>query len=387
MQSFAQGWLVTTLTTSALALGLVNFAFSLPSLLLMPFGGVAADRIDRRTILLWTQGVLLVLAAIMGVLVATGHLQLWHIYLIAVPLGIAAAYEMPAHQAFYPQLIEREDLPLAIPLNQASFHGSRVIGPALGSLVVGLWGTAAAFFANSASFLAVILSLLLIRPRPPAPSSSGSTFGMMREGMEYVRERPAILALLGLTGITTLFIFPNLAVLTPYYAQHVLQVGAGGLGMIMSGSGIGAFIGAALLLGVRAEQRVQRMTIACTVIIGTMSLLAWSQSLWLSTAAAMLQSFCMSQALGLSSVIVQEIIPDHLRGRVMGLYSLMFTGLMPFAAVIIPLLVDRIGMRWELQGAGLLYGICALGFMALLRRHYGQTHRTPDREPPVQRRG
>jgi MFS family permease len=236
--------------------------------------------------------------------------------------------------------------------------------------VIGLWGTAAAFFANAASFLAVILSLLLIRPRPPAPGRGGSTLSMMREGMQYVRERPAIMALLGLTGITTLFIFPNLAVLIPYYAQHVLNVGPGGLGTIMSGSGIGAFVGATLLLGVRAEQRVGRMTVACAVIMGTMSVLAWSQNLWLSTAAAMLQSFCMSQALGLASVIVQELVPDELRGRVMSLYSLMFTGLMPFAAILIPTLVDRIGMRWELQGAALLYGGCALGIMAFLRRHH-----------------
>src|SRR5947209_8242819 len=159
MQAFAQGWVVTGLTSSAFALGLVNFCNSIPTLVLMPFGGVAADRLERRRILVWTQVTMLILAAVMGVLIASHRLHLWHIYVIALLLGVAAAYDMPAYQAFYPQLVEREDLPQAISLNQATFHGARIIGPAAASVVVALWGTAAAFFANAASFVAVIISL------------------------------------------------------------------------------------------------------------------------------------------------------------------------------------------------------------------------------------
>src|SRR5205085_5168160 len=126
------------------------------TLLLMPFGGVAADRWERRRILILTQWAMLILAALMGALIAAGRLQLWHVYALSLLLGIASAFDMPAYQAFYPQLVEREDLPQAISLNQATFHGSRIIGPALAGAIVALWGTAAAFFANAASFLAVI---------------------------------------------------------------------------------------------------------------------------------------------------------------------------------------------------------------------------------------
>ena len=165
MQQFAQGWVVTTLAGSALALASVNFAASIPMLILMPFGGVAADRMERRRILLVTQSVMAVLAVLLGVLIQAHRLRLWHVWLIALLLGLATAYDLPAYQSFYPQLVETEDLPQAIALNQATFHGSRIIGPAIASWFVALWGMAAAFFANGASFLAVIGSLLLIKPR------------------------------------------------------------------------------------------------------------------------------------------------------------------------------------------------------------------------------
>src|SRR5205807_1482162 len=140
-----------------------------------------------------------------------------------------------------------EDLPQAIALNQAAFNGSRIIGPALAGYLVALWGTAAAFFANAASFVAVLLSLGMIRPRPPAVGMErASATQMMREGFLYVRERPQVQSLLGLTGITTLFIFPNLAVLSPFYARYVLHEGPGGLGTLMSMSGAGALLGSVL---------------------------------------------------------------------------------------------------------------------------------------------
>ncbi|MCC2668041.1 MAG: putative transporter, partial [Armatimonadetes bacterium] len=241
MQTFAQGWVVANLTKTALALGFVNFLMAVPTLLLMPIGGVLADRMERRQILIYTQWLMLVLALVMGVLVSTGRLELWHVYLIAIPTGIATAFELPAYQSFYPQLVEKDDLPQAISLNQATFHGARIVGPALASGFVAIWGTAAAFYANAGSFLAVIAGLMLIRRRPPASSDrKSSTRNFMGEGMRYVRERPELQALLGMTAITTLFIFPNLAVLMPFYAKHILHTGASGLGWIMGISGGGS---------------------------------------------------------------------------------------------------------------------------------------------------
>jgi MFS family permease len=368
MQAFAQGWVVTNMTTSAFALGLVNFCSSIPTLVLMPFGGVTADRLERRRILMVTQWTMMVLAAVMGVLVAIHRLQLWHVYLIALLLGIATAYDLPAYQAFYPELIEREDLPQAISLNQATFNGSRILGPAAASAVVALWGTAAAFFANAASFLAVIVSLGLIRPRPrPAGAGRASVWDMMREGIAYVRDRPRVQALLGITGITTLFVFPNMAVLTPFYALHVLQVGAAGLGLMMSMSGTGALIGSILLLTVPAESRVGRIALAAATILVTLSILAWSRHLWLSASAVAFQSMAISTSLGLASIIVQEMVPDALRGRVMSLYSLMFTGVMPFSSLLITTMADALGMRHELQISAVLYAMMASVLLWRLR--------------------
>jgi len=367
MQQFAQGWVVTTLASSAFALASVNLAASIPILILTPFGGVAADRMDRRRILLFTQSVLAVLAVVLGVLIQAGHLRLWHVWMIAVLLGLATAYDLPAYQSFYPHLVEREDLPQAIALNQAAFHGSRIVGPAIASWFVAQWGMAAAFFANGASFLAVIGSLLLIKPRDATGGRTNKRLSMA-EGVRYVREHPQIVALLGLTVITTMFVFPNAATLMPFYAKHVLQVGPGGLGVMMAASGAGAFLGAIFLLALPRRFRIGWITTALVVIALTLSALAWSRYLAVSAAAAAVLSFGISNTLGVASTMVQESVPDALRGRVMSLYSLAFTGVAPFAALAIARLADVIGMRRELLLAAVLYGICGVLLIPMLRR-------------------
>jgi len=367
MQQFAQGWVVTTLASSAFALASVNLAASIPILILTPFGGVAADRMDRRRILLFTQSVLAVLAVALGVLIQASHLQLWHVWMIAVLLGIATAYDLPAYQSFYPQLVEKEDLPQAIALNQAAFHGSRIIGPAIASWFVAQWGMAAAFFANGTSFLAVIGSLLLIKPRDVTGGRTNKRLSMA-EGVRYVRENPQIVALLGLTVITTMFVFPNVATLMPFYAKHVLQVGAGGLGVVMAVSGAGAFLGAMFLVALPRRFRIGWIMTALVVIALCLSALAWSRHLAVSVAAAALLSFGISSTLGVASTMVQERVPDALRGRVMSLYSLAFTGVAPFAALAIARLADVIGMRRELLLAAVLYGIFGVLLFPMLRR-------------------
>jgi len=367
MQQFAQGWVVTTLASSALALASVNLAASIPILVLTPFGGVAADRIERRRILLVTQSVLAILAVVLGLLVQAGHLLLWHIWLIAALLGIATAYDLPAYQSFFPQLVEREDLSQAIALNQATFHGSRIIGPAIASWLVAQWGMAAAFFANGASFLAVIGSLLLIRPRAATGGTAHKKLSMA-EGARYVREHSQIVALLGLTVITTMFVFPNAATLMPFYAKHVLEVGPAGLGVMMAASGVGAFLGAVFLVALPRWFRTVWIMTALVVNAVMLSALGWSRYLAASVTAAAVLSFGISSTLGVASTMVQESVPDGLRGRVMSLYSLAFTGVAPFAALAIARLADGIGMRRELLLAAVLYGICGILLIPMLRR-------------------
>ena len=374
MQQFAQGWVVTTLAGSALALASVNFAASIPMLILMPFGGVLADRMERRRILLVTQSVMAALAVLLGVLIQIHHLRLWHIWLIALLLGLATAYDLPAYQSFYPQLVETEDLSQAISLNQATFHGSRIIGPAIASWCVALWGMAAAFFANGASFLAVIGSLLLIKSRAATAKSPLKTSQFMAEGVRYVRERENILALFGLTAITTIFVFPNVAVLMPFYAKHVLHVGPVGLGWIMAVSGVGALLGAACLVVIPRGVRTGWIMTALVVVTFTLFALSWSRHLPLSVTAVAVASFGVASSLGLTSIMIQESVPDALRGRVMSLYALAFTGVMPFAALGVARLADVIGMRRELLFAAVAYAICGTLLMPMLRRTNRETH-------------
>ena len=368
MQQFAQGWVVTNLAPSALALASVNLAASIPTLILMPFGGVMADRMERGRILLITQWAMAVLAVLMGVLVLSGRLHLWHVWMIALLLGLATAYDLPAYQSFYPQLVERKDLPQAIALNQATFNGSRIVGPALAAWVVARWGMAAAFFANGASFLAVIGSLLLISPRAAAAKGPSNTRHFMAEGLRYVRKRPHLLTLFGLTSITTMFVFPNVSILMPFYAKHVLQVGPGGLGAIMAVSGAGAFLGAACLLALPHSVRVAWMMSALTVNTLALCALAWSRHLGLTIAAVAILSLGISSSLGVASTMVQESIQDILRGRVMSLYALAFTGVMPFAALAVARLADVIGMRRELIVSAVLYGICGMLLLRMFRK-------------------
>jgi MFS family permease len=367
MQALATNWVVLAqITKSAAALGWINFASALPMLVLSLFGGVAADRRDKRRILFVTQTVLMLLAFLFAVLVASGHLRLWHVLLMSVLGGVAAAYDMPAFQAYYPTLVKREDLAQAIALNQASFHGSRLIGPALGGLAIQWWGASSAFVANGLSFVAVLVALILIRARPgPAESGRGSTFAAMAEGLRFVRQDVRLQSLMGITALTTLLVFPNIAVLLPLYAQVVLHMGPGGMGGLMAASGLGALVGAVALLGIAPRARVQRIALGMGAIPVGLTVLAHSHLFWLSAAAVAVQSVGLATAMGLVATILQQSVPDHLRGRVMSVHGMMFVGIMPFAALLVPGIADRLGLPRELQIAAIFYAL--VGAVLLVR--------------------
>ncbi len=371
MQNFAQGWVVAGMSSSALSLGLINFAASIPTLLLMPLGGIAADRMERRTILVYSSLAMGIVASITGFLIGGNQLQFWHLIVLALLLGSATAYELPAYQSFYPQLISKEELPQAIALNQATFNGARIIGPALAAAFVAAWGTAAAFHANALSFLAVLISLYFIKRRPPANTHKGGSAGkMFKEGLAYVKERPVVGALLGVTALTTLCVFPNLAVLMPYYVKHVLHLKEAALGTIMSISGLGSLIGALLLLNVPRSKRVHSIGLSGLAITIGLVLMAGSRSLWFAVAAIALISTSISFSVGLASIMIQESVPDQLRGRVMSLFTLTFTGIMPFAALAVTGLADRFTMPVELLILTTIYGV---GMLLLVSRLW--THR------------
>jgi MFS family permease len=381
MQTMALNWVVVNqLTRSAAVLGWINFASSVPMLLFTLLGGVAADRQDRRKILLVTQFVMMALAFVFAWLVAQKGLALWQVLLLSALGGLAAAYDMPAFQAYYPTLVRREDLSRAIALNQASFHGSRVVGPALAGLAIAWWGAPSAFIGNGLSFGAVILALLLIRTRPgPGNNSRGGMRGALAEGLRYVARDPGLQALLGLTAITTLFVFPNFGVLLPLYAREVLSTGPGGLSLLMSTSGLGALLGALALLRVAPERRVRRIAEGiAAVTVGTL-ILGQTRSLPLAAAATALLSFGVASMMGLVSTIIQATVPDALRGRVMSVHGMMFVGIMPFAALIVPGVAERFGLPLEMQLAGVLFGVLGTFF---LRRLWAATEAPTERAAP-----
>jgi MFS family permease len=227
---------------------------------------------------------------------------------------------------------------------------------------------ATAFFANGLSFLPVIGTLLLVRPRAAANRKPASTRHFIAEGLRYVGQRPRLQALFGLTAMTTMFVFPNVSILMPFYARHVLRVGPGSLGAIMAVSGVGAFVGATCLLLLPRSFRIGWIMSAVVAITLTLASLAWSQHLGMAIAAVGVLALGISSSLGVASIIVQESTPDALRGRVMSLYSLAFTGVMPFAALAVARLADVIGMRRELLSASVLYALCGMLLLPMLVR-------------------
>ena len=355
-QGMAQSWLVLELTASAFALGLVNFAASAPSLLLSPTAGAVADRHDKRRILLASQAALMLLAFALGALVALGEPQLWQVLLIALGLGVATAFDLPANQAFVPELVERDQISTAIALNGAVFHGSRLIGPAVAGALVGSLGLASAFFINGVSFVAVIASLLLIRSRGVHQAArDGSQWEAIALGVRYVRGHALIAGLLTTTALTSLLMFPILWLTLPVYAHDVLEVDVASLGVLMAASGTGALVGAMGLLGVRRDQQLGRVMAGLVVLPLMIVALSVNRSFPLAMVISAVSSLGTATAMGLVATMIQEHVDPALRGRVMGLHTLTFMGVLPFSGLAVTGLADLYGLPVVMQGAAVVY--------------------------------
>ncbi len=376
-QQLAAAWVTMQLAPTATALGVVTFVASIPPILLLLHGGVAADKGNKRIILIWTQVLFASLAFVMAYLVGSGKLEYWHILAFAVISGIGMAFEMPANNALAPDLVEREEIPAAVQLNQAIFHGSRVIGPGIAGWLIGQFGAQAAYIANGVSFLPVILTLLVIRPlRVSTPQAHGSILAAMREGLGYIRSQRRVMALIWVGLLTTLLIFPNFAVLMPYYVKNVLKMGAGAVGTTMTVGGSAALLGAMSIMIVPERYRVRHMAVGFAGIV-TGLLILWAGpglglmqghsagfNLTVACVGVAFQSFSVSSTLGIAATIIQQTVPDELRGRVMSVNSLAFMGAMPIGVMALSALADAITMPWEMLISSLLYGVFA--FVLLL---------------------
>lgn len=369
MQHVGISLVVLSLTTSAFAIGAINVASALPLLIFGLAGGVLADRRDRRQILIVTQILFSLYALAFAWLIWTDSLQYWHIVVVAVLAGITAAYELPAGQAFVPELVDREDLPQAIALNSAVFNATRIIGPAFAATAIAAFGLASAFLINAMTFLVVIWVLLsfrgLVVRRPVPPKGAGGS--ALRDGLAYVRGRGDLVGLVLLTSVISFLVFPNAIVLMPLYITEVLGADEGWVGIMLSVVGVGSLTGSFVLLrGSRLEHAAgRRLKIGLTGLVVGLAWLSVARDPLLAAPGVAVLGFSFSLSNAQIQTRVQQIAPDELRGRVLSILSLAFNGVMPFSTVIVSGAAEIAGLPVMLATCATLL---ALGAAWLWRR-------------------
>jgi len=358
MQSVAQAWLVYSMTKSALLLGTVGFASQIPVFLVAPFGGITADRVNRQRLVIATQTCSMILAGILAWLTLSGRVHVWHIFLLAGLLGVVNAFDIPGRQAFLIDMVGKEDLMNAIALNSSMFNGARVIGPAVAGILVARIGEGWCFAANSVSYIAVLIGLLLMKVRSVPRTSNRSPMEDIIEGFRWVNRTKIIRSLLFLIGLVSLVGMPY-TVLMPVFADKILHGGARGLGILMGATGVGALFGALTLAAKTGIKGLGRwVTITCATLGISLFLFSFSTSFWLSAALLLPCGYSMMLQMACSNTLIQTIVPDHLRGRVMSLYSMMFMGMAPFGAFFGGALANRIGAPMTVAVGGIA---CVLG--------------------------
>lgn len=366
MQQMAQGWVLSKLSVRASDLGWASMVGMLPVLLLSLKAGELADRLDKRRILIATQLGMMVLALAFAGLIVTGRLTIWHIFVMSGLLGVVTAFDLPAAQSLPPELVAPQEIGGAVALMQQIFHGARLVGPAIAGILMARFGNASAFVVNGLSFLAVIASLMALQPREKrAGAAAHKARGNFKEGLRYVWREPVIRPLMLLSMLTTGAVFPFIAVLMPYYVRYVMRTeDAAVLGSLMSMSGLGSLLGAtAILWGSRASRRYW-LAFGVTGVTAALVGLALFPVPAVAAPLAGLLSFSVSSMMGRISQTIQESAPPELRGRVMGVYSITFSGVMPFAALAISALSDRFGYPRMMEIASGLFVACGLVLVA-----------------------
>ncbi|HEX8091652.1 MAG TPA: MFS transporter [Blastocatellia bacterium] len=359
MQSVAQSWLVYRLTGSSVLLGLVGFSSQIPVFLLAPIGGIVADRKNRHRIIIITQTIAMVLAFGLAALTLSGLIKVWHIFAFAAMLGVINSFDIPARQAFIVDMVGKEDLINAIALNSSMFNGARIIGPAVAGVLVAAIGEAWCFFANGASYVAVIAGLLMMKlATRPRPARAGSPLAEIVEGFRFAGQTGPIRALLLLLGVVSLAGMPY-AVLMPIIADRILHGGASGLGVLMGASGVGALAGALSLAGRKGVAGLGRWVAVSSAGFGVgLILFSLSRTFWLSAALLVPVGLSMMVQMASSNTLIQTMVPDHLRGRVMAVYSMMFMGMAPVGSLLAGVLAGRLGAPATVAAGGT---VCILG--------------------------
>ena len=359
MQTTAQLWLIYRLTGSAAWLGLLGFANQIPMLVLASVGGYVGDRYSRHRGVIATQTISMLLAFLLAGLTLARVETKWQLITIAFLLGIVNAFDVPIRQAFFVQMVGKEDLPNAIALNSSIFNGARVVGPAIAGFAISWVGEGWCFFLNGVSFLAVIFALMAMKIAPREQTESAeSPLASLIGGFRYaMHDRPIRSTLLLLSMLSLLGL--QYSVFMPIFAQDVLHSGARGLGLLMSAAGVGAVLGA-LQFAARTDYKGLAKWIAAMSVICSCGLIVFSQSkiFWLSGMVLFIVGFVATSQMAATNTTVQNRSPEQLRGRLMAVYATMFMGVQPIGALLAGGVAKRLGAPNTLAVFG---GICLLG--------------------------
>jgi MFS family permease len=374
MMTVAQSWLVLTLTGDPFILGLVAAAQFTPVLILGLFGGVIADALPKRRTLVITQGSAAILSSVMAVLVFTNVVQVWHVFVVALLLGIRNSVDMPTRQAFAVEMVGREDIGNAVALNSAMFNGARVIGPALAGLAIGAFGVGLAFLIDAVSYLAVIGALLAMdestlhtRPGLARPENARDVRDNLREGLRYVRSTPIVLLAMAVIGLVSTFGM-NFSVIIPPLTQLVLHSDALGYGILMAAMGVGSLIAA---LAIAFSGRTGPIVIGAGALLlgGAEVLLGISHVFALSLVAMLFAGVGAISMAATCNTVIQLTVPDRLRGRVMSVYTTVFAGSTPIGGPLMGGIASAFGPAISIAIGGVLSGATGLGALAWVRRH------------------
>ncbi|MCU1262175.1 MAG: protein of unknown function DitE, partial [Bryobacterales bacterium] len=357
-QRVAQAWLAYSLTHSSFYLGLVTFAASAPAFLLTPLAGVLADRVDRRRMLLWTQIFAMLQAAALAIAAIKGFITPNWLLWLATVQGIVTAFDNPARQAFYSEMVQPEDLSNAIALNASLVNVARVVGPAGAGALVAIWGEGICFGVNAASFLAVIVALLMMKIAPvKRRASSVGRWEAVQEGIAFVRGKPALRLMLLNFSVFNLAGSPYLTLL-PIQAAR-LQGGPAALGWLVSASGIGAIVCSLVLASRATTSGLPMASFVASIVAGlALIVLGYSQNFVLSLLTVMVIGGGYVLTLAATQTVLQTSVGELMRGRVMSFYSVVFLGIPPVGSLIAGMAAERFQSPVTLASGGL---ICVLG--------------------------
>jgi MFS family permease len=374
MTSTAQGWLVYQLTGSKALLGIVAAAASAPMLFFATWGGWVADRYPKRSVIVGTQICSMMLSLAMAALVWAKVVQPWHIIALAVLGGITMAFDMPARQSFVIEMTSREDLMNAISLNSSAFNCARIVGPSIAGFLMAHLGIALCFFFDGLSFIPVIAGLLLMRlPKNENRIASGSgPIGQALEGFRYVLAHRRVLTILSLFTVVGIFGW-SYSVLMPAFARDVLHLGASGYGLLMAGSGVGALAGALTVASAGHILSTRSMALGGVWIFSTaLVLFAFTRNLYLAVALLAIVGFGIVLYFSTSNTVLQSIVPDEMRGRVMGIWALIFGGMIPLGSLEAGLMADWLGSPDTMAIGALICSLAAFVTLHVIRKREAQ---------------